>query len=177
MELIIYTDDNKYNMHCNEYKVLWSVEGEKIQNAFEKILSIPFKEDKVSLLINSGMNFSNDSGESEESMMNFRYNNRCKLGTFLHELSHRIIMEYSLFEKAKKIYDMNDIHELIDLFLYDIIVELYGKAAADLRVEYESNFENQLYKDSWNKALAFKYEERQSMLRRIIKECLDEKQK
>lgn len=175
MELLIYTDDDKYNMHCDEYKILWSIEGKRIQDAFKKILSLPFKESRISLLINAGANFSNDSGESEESIMNFRYNNRCKLGTFLHELSHRIVMEYSLFEKAKNIYNFNDIHELIDLFLYDIIVELYGKEAADLRVEYESNFEDLIYKKSWNKILSFSYEERQLMLRKIVKECLDEK--
>ena len=174
MKLVIYTDDNKYNMHCMEYKILWSIEGEKIQKAFKKMVTLPFKEKEISLLINSGVNFSNDSGKTEESIMNFRYNNRCKLGTILHELSHRIVMEYSLFEKAKKVYNLEDIHELIDLFLYDVIVELYGKEAADLRVEYESNFEDLIYKNSWNKALSFSYEERQSMLKRIVKECLNE---
>ena len=175
MKLIIYTDDNKYNMHCNEYKILWAIEGERIQYAFKKILFLPFKEKEILLLINSGANFSNDSGETEESIMNFRYNNRCKLGTILHELSHRIVMEYSLFEKAKKIYNLEDIHELIDLFLYDVIVELYGKEAANLRVEYESNFEDLIYKNSWDKALSFSYEDRQIMLKKIVKECLNEK--
>ena len=162
-------------MHCNEYKILWQVEGKRIERAFKKILFLPFKEEKISLLINSGANFSNDSGKTEGTIMNFRYNNRCKLGTILHELSHRIIMEYSLFEKAKKIYNLEDIHELIDLFLYDVITELYGKEAADLRVEYESNFEDLIYKNSWDKALSFSYEERQSMLKKIVEECLNEK--
>lgn len=106
--------------------------------------------------------------------MNFRYNNRCKLGTILHELSHRIVMEHSLYEKAKNIYALNDIHELIDLFLYDIIVELYGEEAANLRVEYESNFEDAIYKNSWHKALSFDFKERQLMLKEIVKECLNE---
>ena len=174
MELIIYTDDEKYNMHCYEYKIMWSIEGKRIQDAFKKILSLPFKESKISLLINEGLNFSNDSGKTEDSIMNFRYNNRCKLGTFLHELSHRIVMEYSLYERAKKLYELNDIHELIDLFLYDIIVELYGEEAANLRVEYESNFEDVIYKNSWHKALSFTFKERQLMLKEIVKECSSE---
>lgn len=175
MKLIIYTDDDKYNMHCEEYKILWAIEGKKIQTAFEKILSLPFREKEITLLINAGKNFSNSSGTCKNDIMNFRYNNRCKIGTFLHELSHRIVMEYSLFEKAKKLYGYDDIHELIDLFLYDVIVELYGKQSADLRVEYESNFEDNVYRDSWNKSLSISFEDRQNILKKIIKEHLNEK--
>lgn len=174
MELIIYTDNDKYNMHCQEYKIIWSIEGKRIQEAFKKILFLPFKESKVILLINEGLDFSNDSGKTENDIMVFRYNNRCKIGTFLHELCHRIIMEYSLYEKAKKMYNLNDIHELIDLFLYDIIVELYGEDTANLRVEYESNFEDEIYKNSWCKALSFEFNERQSILKEIVKEYIHE---
>lgn len=169
MELNIYTDNAKYNMHTEEYKIIWEKEGNRICKAFEKLVTLPFKETLINVLINEGKNNSNSSGESIEDIMHFRYNNRCKIGTFLHELSHRIIMEYNLLEKAKKIYNIKDIHEVVDLFLYDVVEELYGKDAANLRVEYESNFEEKIYKISWINALVLTFEERQKKLQEIIK--------
>ena len=176
MKMEIFTDNQKYNMHTIEYKIIWDNEGERIKNSFLKVLHIPFKEKIIKLLINEGKDNSNYSGVSEDDTMNFRYNNRCKIGTFLHELSHRIVMEYSLFDIAKEMYKIDDIHKLIDLFLYDVIVQLYGKEAADLRVLYESNFEEKIYSESWNYALSFSYEERQRMLKEIVKDIKYEKE-
>lgn len=175
MKLLIFTDNEKYNMHCEEYKMIWALEGERIQKSFEKILFLPFDEEEIKLLINEGKYNSNYSGDSKKDSMNFRYNNRCKIGTYLHELSHRIIMEYSLFDIARSKYNINDIHELIDLFLYDVIEDLYGKDAAKLRVEYESNFEDEIYSKSWDYALSFKFDERQNMLKNIVGEIDNEK--
>lgn len=172
--LNIYTDQPMYNMHTKEYQMIWETEGPSIIKSFEKVLSLPFTEKTIDLLINEGKDGSNSSGESESEIMHFRYNNRCKIGTFLHELSHRIVMEHKLFTKARKIYDISDIHEVIDLFLYDVIVDLYGKEAADLRVDYESNFEEEIYKKSWESVLLLSYEERQNKLKKIIKVNLNE---
>lgn len=168
MNLIIYTDNEKYRMHCEEYKIIWEKEGKKIQDAYEKVLHIPFKEKEIKLLINSGKDGSNYSGDTINDEMNFRYNNRCKIGTFLHELSHRIIMEYDLFSKGKKLYNYKDIHEVVDLFLYDVICNLYGEESANMRVEYESGFEEETYRTSWEEALSKTYEERQEIIKRIM---------
>ena len=53
--------------------------------------------------------------------MLFRYNNRSKIGTFLHELSHRLVLEYDLYNKSKDAFEFTDIHQLIDLFLFDAL--------------------------------------------------------
>ena len=176
MLINIYTDNPKYEMHRKEYEIVWNTEGQRIIDSFEKIIHLPFTEKEIKLLINEGKNNSNSSGDNINDIMHFRYNNRCKIGTFLHELSHRIIMEHNLLEKAKKIYDISDIHEVVDLFLYDVIEDLYGKETANLRVEYESNFEESVYKDSWVSALNLTYKERQSRLKKITKVVLDEKE-
>lgn len=176
MIISIYTDNPKYEMHRKEYEIIWENEGKRITQSFEKILGVPFIEKEIKLLINEGKNNSNSSGDTVKDIMHFRYNNRCKIGTFLHELSHRIIMEHNLLEKAKRIYDIKDIHEIVDLFLYDVIEDLYGKDTANLRVEYESNFEELVYKDSWEEALKLSYKERQNKLQNIIKVEFDEKE-
>lgn len=175
MNILIFTDNKKYNMHCEEYKIIWELEGKKIQKSFEKILKLSFNESTINLLINEGKNNSNYSGDNTKDNMHFRYNNRSKLGTFLHELSHRIVMEYSLLEIAQKKYNIVEIHQLIDLFLYDVIEDLYGKDAADLRVKYESNFEEKIYSNSWNYALSFTFEKRQEMLKNIVGDIKNEK--
>lgn len=60
------------------------------------------------------------------------------------------------------------------IIYFAFIVELYGEEAANLRVEYESNFEDVIYKNSWHKALSFTFKERQLMLKEIVKECSSE---
>jgi len=174
MKINVYTDNEKYNMHTKEYQIVWELEGQRIYDAFEKIITLPFTEKEIKLLINEGENGSNSSGDSIDDIMHFRYNNRCKIGTYLHELSHRIIMEHDLLNKAKQIYDIKDIHEVVDLFLYDVIEELYGTKTANLRVEYESNFEEEVYKNSWINALNISFEERQAKLQEIIKVDINE---
>ena len=167
MFIDIFTNNPKFNMHCKEYKIIWLLEGEKIQKAFEKVVGLGFNEDIVKLLINEGFNGSNNAGDCTSSVMNFRYNNRCKIGTFLHELSHRIVLEYNMFEISQKLFDFKEIHELIDLFLYDVIVELYGEESAKLRVEYESDFAELEYRTAWQKTLKLNYNQRQNMLKQI----------
>lgn len=170
MKLNIFTDDDKYNMHLQEYIVIWEKEGHRIIESFEKIIGLQFKEKEIDLLINSGFNDSNSSGDKIGDKMHFRHNNRCKIGTFLHELSHRFITEYDLENVSKRVMEFDDIHEIIDLFLYDVIVDLYGRDAADMRVEYESSFEEPEYCNSWKKTLKLSFEERQDLLKKIIKE-------
>lgn len=176
MLINIYTDDKKYEMHRKEYEIVWQLEGNNICSSFEKIIGLPFTEKEIKLLINAGKDNSNSAGDSLNDIMNFRYNNRCKIGTFLHELSHRIVMEHNLLKKAQSIYDITDIHEVIDLFLYDVIENLYGTEAANMRVDYESNFEEEVYKNSWDSSLKLSFSERQEKLNKIIKVKLNEKE-
>ena len=75
MELNIYTNNEKYKMHCIEYIIIWQNEGERIENAFYEIMGLKFNEEKINLLISEGKN-GNYSGDSLTEEMIFRYNNR-----------------------------------------------------------------------------------------------------
>ena len=79
MKINVYTDKEKYNMHTKEYEIIWESEGQRICDAFEKIISLPFTEKEIKLLINEGKNNSNSSGDTLDDIMHFRYNNRCKI--------------------------------------------------------------------------------------------------
>lgn len=163
-------NENKYKMHYMEYIAIWKSEGEKIIEAIENTLGLKFKESEVTIEICKGYNEKgNFSGNNIEENMVFRYNNRCKIGTFFHELSHRIIMEYDLFRKIKEIFNLKDEHQLIDLFLYDAIKNLYGKDAALLRVEYEKDFPEKEFGESWEYAFSKDQNERKILLEEMIK--------
>lgn len=170
MKVVLKCLDNKYQMHYMEYIAIWNAEGNKIIKTIESSLGLSFKEEELIINICKGYeNKGNFSGNDITDQMVFRYNNRCKIGTFFHELSHRIIMEYSLFDKVKEKYNLEDEHQLIDLFLYEAIEKVYGKDAAQLRVEYEKDFPEKEFKRSWEYALSMTVEERKSLLKEMLK--------
>jgi hypothetical protein len=74
------------------------------------------------------------------------------------------LLEYS-FE-----YDgiVSNDHELIDLFLYDVIEESFGKSAADERMNYELTFLEVEIVSSWKKIMCNSFVERQRLLKKII---------
>lgn len=42
-----FTSEPKYTLNCLEYDGLWSIYGDVITNAFEKVTSLPFKENVI----------------------------------------------------------------------------------------------------------------------------------
>lgn len=171
MEIKFICKDQKYNMHYTEYIALWKSEGQKIINAIESSLGLKFIENEIIIEIGQGyQKKGNFSGNNINENMIFRYNNRCKIGTFFHELSHRIIMEHDLYYKNKEKYNLKDEHQLIDLFLYDAIEYSYGKKAALLRVDYEKAFPEKEFEESWKYALNIKKRERKKLLCEMIKD-------
>ena len=170
MNIILKCLDSKYQMHYMEYMAIWKNEGSKIIEAIEGTLGLKFKEKEIVINICEGyQNKGNFFGNDVSEQMVFRYNNRCKIGTFFHELSHRIIMEYKLFDIINEKYKLNNEHQLIDLFLYDSIEKAYGKEAAQLRVDYEKEFPEKEFKESWEYALSMDCEKRKKLLKEIVK--------
>jgi hypothetical protein len=161
MELT-FSSSKEHILNKLEYEALWTSYGKKIKEAFNKVVGLPFKEEIVKAIV--GDYESNFAGKSIHDPMLFRYSVRHKLGTILHELSHRLLLEYS-FE-----YDgiVSNDHELIDLFLYDVIEESFGKSAADERMNYELTFLEVEIVSSWKKIMCNSFVERQRLLKKII---------
>lgn len=169
MNIVLKCEDKKYQMHYIEYAMVWEKEGNKIIKSIEDNLGLKFNEEELKIDICEGyQDKGNFSGRSTKDNMVFRYNNRCKCGTFYHELSHRIITEYDMFEKLKNQFNLKEEHQIIDLFLYDAIEEAYGTEAALFRVEYEKTFPEPEFKESWDFALSLSREERKRMLKEMI---------
>lgn len=161
----------KYNMSKQTYFAAWEKMGNSIIEAFTIISHIPFTEKKIIARVGAGdENGSNFAGVDTSSPMLFRYNVRDKLGTLVHEFGHRLIMEHDYYEKAKKNLQLYNEHQLLNLFLYDVIVKVFGKEAALYRVEYERSFPDIIYDSSWKWALEIPKKERQKILKNLALE-------
>ena len=47
MKLIIYTDQEKYRMHCEEYIAIWKSEGRKIERLLRQNKFEPFTSQEI----------------------------------------------------------------------------------------------------------------------------------
>ena len=158
---IIFKENDGYTLNRLEYEALWEKYGNVIQKAFEKVTGLPFKEEKIIGIV--GDYKSNYAGDNTEQPMLFRYSVRHKLGTIMHELSHRLLLEYRFNYRGT----VDNDHELIDLFLHDVIKEAFGEAAADERMNYEMTFPETEIPCAWKKIMKYSVKDRYSLLEKI----------
>jgi len=160
---LVFSSNKEYVLSKLEYEALWQIYGHKIQCSFKKITTLPFKEDSINSIV--GNYESNFAGKDLKDPMLFRFSVRHKLGTILHELAHRFLLEYQF----QHVNILKNDHELIDLFLYDAIQESFGKSAARERVTYECTFPEPEIPDAWNKILKYSKLKRQELWKNVLK--------
>lgn len=144
-------EDKKITDAVNEYQAIWNKEGARIVETLQRLAGLSFLEDHISVVIYEGTSF---SGRTIDDVMKLRasYNTDVKKGTIIHELSHRLLFN------LKNVPDI-DSHKIINLFLYDVWVDLYGEDFATQMVEVEKKrAEN--YIIAWNEVLALTREQR-----------------
>jgi hypothetical protein len=78
-----------------------------------------------------------------------------KKSTLIHELTHKVLPRNYLMKESEL-----ENHKVLDLILYDIWTELYGKEFADNSVEGEHSWSD-IYVQAWGFALGFTKEERE----------------
>lgn len=152
-----FTSEPKYTLNCLEYNGLWSIYGDVITNAFEKVTSLSFKENVIEAIV--GDYPSNFAGNSCSDPMLFRFSVRHKMGTLFHELSHRLLLEYHFLYNGVVEND----HELIDLFLFDVIKEAFGVDAAYERMAYEITFPELEIPQAWKSIMYYSQQERHKL--------------
>ena len=144
---------------AKEYQNIWDADGEKIVAALTKWSGLAWKEDKIEAKTFEGISHSHPL--ELRSSRTFEV----KKATLVHELGHRLLSSHNL-----RHLDGQDSHQVLDLFLYDVWVELYGKDFADEMVKFESNLKGVSdYEGMWKDALAKTQGERQEILRQIIR--------
>lgn len=152
-------EDEKFVTATNEYTEIWTSDGQKILHSLELISNLKLREDRIAVLVYEGVSF---SGRESNDAMKLRasYNKDVKKGTLIHELSHRLLFD-------TKIRTSEDGHKLLNLFLYDVWNNLYGKDFSDMMVDVESE-RSEMYKKAWKYALSMNSSERKDLFTKLV---------
>ena len=144
---------------AEEYRQLWESEGPRMVEEMERLTGLAFPADPVEVLVRDGPPMTAFDGRTIR--LRARCSPGCKLGTFTHELGHRLAL---LLPRTVEIDD----HRLLYLFLYDAWTDLYGQEFADRMVRLERRIPGVYdYDAAWTWALAMTREQRQARLRTL----------
>jgi len=144
----------------DEYRAIWAKEGPRIVAAMERISGLRFEKGPVPASIYEGTSFSGEPG-GRPMMLRASYPEATKRGTLVHELGHRLAFD---------VQAPFDHHEVIDLFVYDVWVDLWGQAFADDQIAVESQRNGADYAGMWKKTLALSPADRARRLQDVIKQ-------
>jgi len=143
--------------------------GRRKVEKFKELSGLDFVENEVRVVVFEGIS---NSGVVNVSPMKLRasYDYDHKKAALTHELGHRLLFG----NKIKK--EGLGMHQLLDLVLYDLWVDIWGKQFADVQVKRESDRclpsvshpAKAPYKECWEWALAMSREERQEQIKLIF---------
>ncbi len=145
--------DDTFIPAADEYDRIWRADGKRIALAIENATRLKFKETSVAVTVFEGVSRSNPM------QLRASYDANTKKATLVHELLHRISEEYMLKLPIKGEDLTLGLHKQIDLLLYDVWIELYGREFADTQVQNESS-RTPTYKEAWKWALSLSPGER-----------------
>ena len=144
---------------AEEYRQLWESEGPRMVEEMERLTGLAFPADPVEVLVRDGPPMTAFDGRTIR--VRARCSPGCKLGTFTHELGHRLAL---LLPRTAEIDD----HRLLYLFLYDAWTDLYGAEFADRMVRIERRIPGAYdYDAAWTWALSMTRAQRQARLRTL----------
>ena len=145
-----------------EYRRLWKAHGEKVVSELVAATGIRFAEPTVDAVVFEGMS------QSHPLRLRASYDEETKLATLIHELAHRLVHGHARLAIASDPSEQQRrSHELIDLFLFDVWMELCGEAFARRQVEVESE-RRPVYREAWRVTLALDRASRAAKLRGIL---------
>jgi hypothetical protein len=148
-----------------EYINIWEKDGQRIAKKFKELSGLDFVEKEITVVIFEGIS---NSGVVNVFPMKLRASNdyNHKIATLTHELGHRLLFAHGVKKTGL------GIHQILDLILYDLWFDLYGKKFADEQVRRESERKNPVapYKECWEWVLEKTREERNKFFLKIIRE-------
>jgi hypothetical protein len=143
------------------YRGLWRAEGARIVAALERESGLAFPDRPLEIVLRDGRPMTGYGCSAIR--LRGTYTGPVALGTLIHELGH------CLTAQMPRTAGLDD-HRLLYLFLYDVWVELYGSEFADRMVRLERRIPGRYdYDAAWTWALAMAREERQALLRGLIR--------
>jgi len=154
VKINFYPESNKkdYIKAALEYKKIWGKDGKKILELIEKFSGQKFKTKEITALTYGDISYSVPLTLESNLLKNI------KEGVLIHELLHRLLVENEYYLPNKNFTE--EIHRVIDLVLFDIWEELFGKKQARENMDHEIGYGCPDYKRAWKWALSFSKEER-----------------
>jgi hypothetical protein len=119
----------------------------------ERVTGLRFPPGPIEILVSEGRPMTAYDGRTIR--LRASYSPAYKKATLVHELGHRLA--FTLPRAGL------DDHRLLDLFLYDVWTDLYGRDFADRKVSIERRI-GPGYDSAWTWALAMTREQRQARL-------------
>src|ERR1035437_2337122 len=170
----INIDDNlEKTSAASRYRKFWEENNEEILSSLYKHTGLHFKQHTITVRIRADER--SRAGNSHSPMeLSMTYKEQDSIAcALIHELAHRLVIgngieppEDNAFIKSHANYYM---HKHIDLFLYDVFLDVLSKEAADYEVKRESVSPESFYAKAWKWALDMDYAERQVVFDRLKK--------
>ena len=139
-----------------EYEGLWAAHGDEIVARLEAHTGLQFAERELRAQIREG------PSRSHPLQLRASYDPETKLGTLIHELAHRLIIDAAP-PAARRL----ESHAVIYLFLFDVWTDLFGESFAQRQVEIESQ-RRPLYAEAWRTAHGMDRTARSARLRAVL---------
>ncbi len=161
-------DNPEFEKAAKEYEKIWNEEGKRITSVIEIISNLKFKEKIINAVVYEYVSYSHPLSLQADVPTEL------KTTTLAHELCHRLLIGNGV--KPKTNWDDSnhrlELHKLLDLILYDILVDVFGKGIADKEIEYEISLwtgkDISPYKIAWDWALSMTREERQKEFKKYL---------
>ena len=147
-----------------KYRSWWKKDASKIIKSIEGVSGLKFRE----TYINAVVFRARFSSQSFPLSLRADVDDTLKVAILIHELCHRLVvgngvklLKLGIKTEEGRILER---HKVVDLILYDIWVDLYGKKFADKAVLAEANSQKtNVYKKAWKWALSMSMGERQKL--------------
>ena len=140
------------NKGLNEYKEIWIRDGQRIVEELEKVSGLKFKENEINAIVFE----SSLRSRSFPLSLSASIPTNIKSGLLVHELCHRLLSGNRVRIKVKEYKDLSlEIHKVLNLILYDAMLNLYGKDKTKELIKWESSSRTGIYKEAWDWVLAY----------------------
>jgi hypothetical protein len=167
-----YPDSDFWDLResTRTYRELWKKKGKKVTKSIEKISGLKFRE----TFINAVVFLAKFPSQSFPLSLRGDIADKMKLPILVHELCHRIMVGNHIRLLKNKVKNEQEAilerHKVVDIILYDIWVEIFGRKYTDEIVQSESAIQKTgVYKKAWNWALKFTEKERAKRFSEIVK--------
>jgi len=177
MRVIFKTKNNDLEsfLAVQRYQRIWQVNQKTILDSFKLHSGLDFNHRPLTIYVDriDGSGHSGDIGMP--MVLSFRddqamYDDSRLAAFLLHELAHRLLISNGIRSVRKDYgYQRNFLaHKRIDLFLYDVWVDVVGRSVASQELIREFDTTKAIF-DAWQWALSKSYEERQAELAKLRK--------